>query len=229
MNHMRGLVSTAQALRQTFVTPLYKTTPGIVHPFKIHHGMQLRLFQHSRSLALREYRPPVKGPIRDEGIRAPTVQVVDADGDIQPPQSLSEVLESFNRNEYFLIQVSPGAPKQPPVCKIMNKLEYRNAEKAKEKAAKAAKQSVKQIELNWAIDGHDLAHRLKKLTTFLEKGRKVEIILTRKKHKRAPTVDEIKQVMQSVMDTTRAAGGTQVKEMEGEPGKRVMLTVKKSD
>jgi translation initiation factor IF-3 len=86
---------------------------------------------------------------------------------------------------------------------------------------------TKQIELNWAIDAHDLAHRLKQLTNFLEKGRKVEVIMKRKKAKRSPTVEEIKQVIQSVLDTTREAGGTQVKAMEGEPGKQVIITVKK--
>jgi translation initiation factor IF-3 len=35
------------------------------------------------------------------------------------------------------------------------------------------------------------------------------LLLTTKKRKRKPTVDEIKQVMQSVLDTIREAGGTQ--------------------
>ncbi|KAJ5717123.1 hypothetical protein N7488_002769 [Penicillium malachiteum] len=229
MKHMRGPVSTAQALRQTFLTPIHTTKTGLVQPSVLRNYLQLRTFHNSRPLAAGGPQPQAKVLIKDEGIRAPFVQIVNAEGDLEEPERLSDVLKSFDRNEFFLLQVSPGAPKQPPVCKILNKLEYRNNEKAKEKAAKAAKQSLKQIELNWAIDAHDLAHRLKQLTAFLEKGRKVEIILTRKKHKRAPTVDEIKHVMQSVLDTTREAGGTQVKAMEGEPGKRVMLTVKKAD
>ncbi|KAJ5917603.1 hypothetical protein N7466_011157 [Penicillium verhagenii] len=229
MNHTRGLMSTAQALRQTFLTPLKSSRFGLLQQSSLQNGRQLRFFQNSPSLALKVARAPVKGPIKDEEIRARTVQVVNSEGDLEPPEFLSDVLTTFDRTKYFLIQVSPGAFKKPPVCKVMNKLEYRNAEKAKEKAAKAAKQTFKQIELNWAIDAHDLEHRLKQLATFLEKGRKVEIVLTRKKHKRPPTVDEIKHVMQTVLDTTREAGGTQVKAMEGEPGKRVMLTVKKAD
>ncbi|KAJ5627898.1 hypothetical protein N7490_010126 [Penicillium lividum] len=229
MNHTRGLMSTAQALRQTFLTPLKSSRVGLLQPTALQNGLQLRYFQNTRCLALKIARPPVKGPIKDEEIRARTVQLVNSQGDLEEPELLDDVLASFDRNKFFLVQVSPGAFKKPPVCKILNKLEYRNSEKAKEKAAKAAKQSFKQIELNWAIDAHDLEHRLKQLTTFLEKGRKVEIVLTRKKHKRPPTVDEIKYVMQNVLDTTREAGGTQVKAMEGEPGKRVMLTVKKGD
>ncbi|KAJ5664084.1 hypothetical protein N7507_004815 [Penicillium longicatenatum] len=229
MNHTRGLISTAQALRQTFLAPFQSSRFSFIQPSVLQNGLQIRNFQHSRCLALHRPRPPVKGPIKDEEIRSQTVQVVNSAGDLDPPEFLSDVLETFDRKKYFLIQVSPGAFKKPPVCKVMDKLEYRNAEKAKEKAAKAAKQSLKQIELNWAIDAHDLEHRLKQLAAFLEKGRKVEIILTRKKHKRPPTVDEIKHVMQTVLDTTREAGATQVKAMEGEPGKRVLLTVKKGD
>lgn len=228
MNHMRGLVSTAQALRQTFLAPLSTTRVGIIQPLFVRHGFQLRKFQYSRPLAAANSpTPPAKDIIKDEGIRSPTIQLVNDEGDLQPPEKLKDVLGSFDRREFFLLQVAPGAPRQPPVCKIVNKLEYRNNEKAKDKAAKAAKKALKQIELNWAIDAHDLAHRLKQLTTFLDKGRKVEIILVRKKQKRPPTVEEIKHVMQSVLDTTREAGGTQVKAMEGEPGKRVLLTVKK--
>ncbi|KAJ6160586.1 hypothetical protein N7470_003982 [Penicillium chermesinum] len=115
----------------------------------------------------------------------------------------------------------------PPICKILNKLEYKAREKAKEKAAKASKKLLKEMEFNWAIDAHDLQHRLRQLASFVEKGRRVEILLTRKKHKRAPTVEEIKQVMQGVLDTVREAGGTQIKAMEGEPGKQVKITVQK--
>lgn len=171
--------------------------------------------------------PPAKSLIADEAIRAREVQLVDEAGDLEQPELLSTVLKSFDRRTFFLLQVSPGEPGQYPVCKILNKLEWRNHEKEKAKAAKAAKKLIKEMEFNWAIDAHDLQHRLRQLEKFLEKGRRVEILLTRKKHKRAPTVEEIKQVMQGVLDTVRAAGGTQTKAMEGEPGKQVKITVQK--
>ena len=115
------------------------------------------------------------------------------------------------------------------MCKIFNKKEVRATEKAKAKASRATKISVKSIELNWAIDAHDLSHRLKQLTTFLDKGRRVEVILTAKRHKRKATVDEIKHVMQRVLDTVREAGANQTKAMEGEPGKQVTFTVQKDN
>lgn len=70
---------------------------------------------------------------------------------------------------------------------------------------------------------------MKQLSDFLEKGRKVEIILTRKKGKRAPTPDEIKHVMTSVTETTQKANAILIKPVEGEPGHRVQMVVKKKD
>jgi translation initiation factor IF-3 len=229
MNHTRGLMSTAQALRQTFLTSL--RTPQLAllqsNPLRnvcpVQNGLQSRFIQHSPRLAFGEYN---KWP-SNEAIAGPYVQLVNEKNDLDPPVRLSQVLASFDHREWFLQQVGEGAPDKPPVCKILNKKETKVKEKARAKAAKASKVQTKKLELNWAIDAHDLKHRLGQLTNFLEKGAKVELVLTKKKGKRAATVDEIKHVMQSVMDTTKEIGGTQVKAMEGEPGKHVIITVKK--
>jgi translation initiation factor IF-3 len=111
----------------------------------------------------------------------------------------------------------------------VNRAALRESERAYAKAARAAKVSVKQMELNWAIDNNDLTHRLKQITAFLEKGCKVEIILLRKKGKRPPTVEEVKSVMDKVLQAVKDADAVQTKAMEGEPGRRLMLTVKKSE
>ncbi|KAJ5127108.1 hypothetical protein N7448_007887 [Penicillium atrosanguineum] len=226
MNHTRGLMSTAQALRRTFLAPL-RAPPSrsrtIQSSPEFQNGLQMRSLQHSRRLAFGDYN---KWP-SNEAIGGPYVQLVNKDNDLDPPIRLSQVLASFDHREWFLQQVSEGAPDRPPVCKILNKKETKIKEKARAKAAKATKIQTKKLELNWAIDAHDLKHRLGQLTTFLEKGAKVELVLTKKKGKRAATVDEIKHVMQSVMDTTKEIGGTQVKAMEGEPGKHVIITVRK--
>lgn len=226
MTHTRGLVSVAQALRRTFIAPLNTTRAGLVqsHIFRpIQYTPQVRYLQFSRRPSPADTD---KAPIND-AIKAPYVQLVNAENSLEPPIRLAKALASFDPREYFLIQVSEGAPGRPPVCKILNKKETREKEKAKAKAAKAAKVQVKQLEINWAIDAHDLAHRLKQLANFLDKGRRVEVVLTRKRGKRAATVEEIKHVMQSVLNTTRDLGATQVKAMEGEPGKHVIITVKK--
>lgn len=92
-----------------------------------------------------------------------------------------------------------------------------------------AKTSIKQIELNWSIDPHDLSHRLKKLPAFVDKGRTVEIILTRKRNKRMATADEIKQLMDTLRAAIEEANAHQTKPMDGEVGKTLTITVEKKN
>lgn len=228
MKHTRGLVSIGQALCRTFIAPINTSRTGLVHARflpPLRHELQRRSFHQSRPLAY----PDIDKFPTNEAINARYVQLVNEENNLEPPVRLSQVLASFDRQEFFLVQVAPAELDRPPICKILNRKETRDRERAKAKASKAAKVQTKQIELNWAIDAHDLEHRLKQLRNFLEKGRKVEIVLSRpkKRGKRAATVEEIKHVMQKVMDTTKECKATLVKAMEGEPGKHVVITVKK--
>ncbi|KAL3456896.1 translation initiation factor IF-3, C-terminal domain-containing protein [Aspergillus heterothallicus] len=238
MKHIRGLISATQALRQIFLVP--QTTPRARLASSAHTQLssQLRIFHSSCP------RPRYRGPnasepsnkpeeLKDEAIKAPYVRLVNENGSLDPPERLADILRSIERPENFVIQLSPKSRTgEPPVCKIVNRTLLREAERAAAKAAReaarASKVSVKQMELNWAIDNNDLTHRLKQITTFLEKGAKVEITLMRKKHKRLPTVEEVKSVIDKVLQTVKDAGAVQTKPMEGEPGKRLTIIVKKS-
>ena len=167
------------------------------------------------------------GPLENEEIPSDGIQVVGENGRLGPPEQLMDVLHSINRPKEFIVQVSPGGENGFPICKILNRRGVNDFIRSKEKAARLAKMGPKQVELNWAIDNHDLSHRLKQLSEFLEKGRKVEIILARKKGKRHPTDQEVENVMTSVTETIQKTGATQTKAQEGEPGKRVMISVQK--
>lgn len=100
--------------------------------------------------------------------------------------------------------------------------------KAKESQVKK-RGEPKKIELNWAIDRHDLSHRLKQMTSFLDKGRKVDISLVKKRGKRWPTEDEIKNLMDSVKQAIEEAGAIEHKPMEGDVGKILVMYVKRKD
>ncbi|KAL4782021.1 translation initiation factor IF-3, C-terminal domain-containing protein [Aspergillus varians] len=228
MKHMRGLVSISQALRQTFLVPQTLPRPQFFRCPPVQPSSQIRLRHwNPRNGPPNQAAKPEE--LKDEAIRADYIQIVNEDNKLDPPVRLTSVLSSIERPAHFVLQVAPGARDKPPICKIVNRRELRERERALTKAAQASKTSVKQIELNWAIDPHDLSHRLKQMTNFLEKGRQVEIILTRKKHKRTPTPEEVKNVMEKVLQAVKDAGAVQISPMEGEPGKRVMLTVKKKD
>ncbi|KAL1969311.1 hypothetical protein VTN77DRAFT_9503 [Rasamsonia byssochlamydoides] len=231
MKHLHGLVSTAQALRHAFLhTPQiqrlsFQRCQFIQRELRsrfIHYSGHRTAAQTAASTAQAK-----TGIIQNEAIESEIIQLVNENGSLDTPVRTNDVLRSLQRNEYTLVQVAPGTDDRPPVCKILSKKMLREHERAKAKAAHAAKTSTKQLELNWAIDQHDLSHRLKQLVSFLDKGRKVEIILTRKKGKRAPTADEVNHLMDSVMDTIEEANAVQVKPMEGQPGKHVLIVVKK--
>lgn len=172
------------------------------------------------------------GPLVNEEIPSNDIHVVGSDGKLGPPQRLLDVLASIDRSLDFLVQVSPGTHLQPlPVCKILNKKawrqETRDREKEKAKVARLTK-NVKQLELNWAIDSHDLSHRLRQLADFLNKGRRVEIVLVQKRRKRHPTNDEVNSLMASLTATLEETGAMHVKDAEGAPGHRMVMTIQKN-
>ncbi|KAL2841558.1 translation initiation factor IF-3, C-terminal domain-containing protein [Aspergillus pseudoustus] len=236
MKHIRGLVSTTQVLRWIFLAP--QTIPRAQCAYPIHNQISLQLRTFNSSCAHFRYRgpssaafgsPDMPEQLKDEAIGTQYIRLVNEDGSLDPPERLTNILRSIERPENFVLQLSPKSrTDEPPVCKIVNRALLRDMERASAKAARATKASVKQMELNWAIDNNDLTYRLKQITTFLDKGAKVEITLMRKKHKRPPTVEEVKSVIDKVLQTVKDAGALQTKPMEGEPGKRLTIVVKKN-
>lgn len=171
-------------------------------------------------------------PTNDE-IEADIIQMVKEDGGLDVPTRKSNVLYAMRRSEQILVQLDAGdiAAGRPAVCKIMPLDQFRDQERTKEKAARMAKHtaktSTKQIELNWSINPHDLSHRLKKISSFVDKGRTVEIVLTKKRAKRVATAEEIKQLMDRMRAAIEEANAHQTKPMEGEIGKTLTITIEK--
>ncbi|KAE8163316.1 translation initiation factor IF-3, C-terminal domain-containing protein [Aspergillus tamarii] len=230
MKHIRGFISTTQALRRTFLAPIETPRPQFLRTAFLPTFTQSRLLSIRRQPQQQDAQLQARArQVKDEEIRSEYIQLVNEDGKLDAPVRLHDALLKIERPDNFILQVSPGFRGRAPVCKVVNRLEMREQERAKAKAAHVSKNSIKQIELNWAIDAHDLSHRLKQLTNFLDKGRKVEVILTKKRGKRSPTVEEVKHVMDSVLQATKDANAMQVKPMEGEPGKHVVLAVKRKD
>ena len=92
----------------------------------------------------------------------------------------------------------------------------REAEKAKAKSARSSAVTVKTIELNWAIDGNDLSHRLQRIRDFLRKGHRVEVLMAAKRKGRKATEEEAR----GLVDRIRAAigeceGARESRPMEG--------------
>ncbi|OQO14720.1 hypothetical protein B0A48_00101 [Cryoendolithus antarcticus] len=145
-----------------------------------------------------------------------------------PPRTLRGVLATLDFKTHRLIQVSPDEPRNRdfiPVCKIVEKKdEYRREKLRKEaqkesKALQAKTNSVKTLELNWAIDGNDLSHRLDRVKVFLEEGRKVEIVVASKKKGRKATAAECEGLLGRVREVVDGVkGAREVKGFDGKMG-----------
>ncbi|KAK0915617.1 hypothetical protein LTR91_010735 [Friedmanniomyces endolithicus] len=112
-----------------------------------------------------------------------------------------------------------------PVCKIVSKKEQYDLERRKKSANKervkegSKAQSMKTLELNWAIDANDLQHRLDRIGEFLSEGRRVEVVLAAKKRGRKATVQECEQVVKKIEACVAGVEGASVmKALTGKMG-----------
>ncbi|KAK2755128.1 hypothetical protein FQN54_006657 [Arachnomyces sp. PD_36] len=230
MKHIRGLITTTKALQRTFLTPFFETQrPSWTRLQNIQLQNQRRLFYRgARNLPGTLRAPPKASPegmTVDEDIRARSIQLVDEEGSLESPTTVSYVLQTFERADNFLVQVAPETADKPAVCKIVNKKRLREQKREKEKSGRTKKQTMKQIELNWVIDAHDLAHRMKQLEEFLSKGRKVEIIMARKKGKRRATTEEALSLVSTVKEKIKEMGAMETKPMQGNPPSLTTMSV----
>jgi len=234
---MRGpkcLFNPAGAVRRAFMSPaLERAEPGeqmlrVLAP-SIYPRYQLRACASSpvrqampgmqngaRSVKLANGRMP-----RDDEITHRLVHVRQENGTLSDPVATHVVLSRLDRSAESLVVVAlpnPANEKGPryPICKIVNKKAAYAATVEKAKDRKKAIHS-KEVEVNWAIDPHDLEHRLMRLRKFLEKGYKVEVELQRKKRKRQATEDMAKEVLRKIEEAVGAVPGARhSKSREGE-------------
>ena len=166
---------------------------------------------------------------KDEEIGDGTVQLVQEDGSLAEPVSLRDALQSFDREKNFLVRVAPPGPDRFSVCKIVSKDTLRDQQRSKTKSKTTGSMAPKQLELNWAIDEHDLSHRLKQMESFLDKGRKVHLILNRKKGKRLATLDEAESLFNAVQQRIKDSGATEIKPVQGKLLRRLEFVLAKNE
>lgn len=167
----------------------------------------------------------------DNAITAPRVNFVDDQGRFFEDVATLDALSSFNKVTHHLVQVTPGKvdaagdpdPDHPPVCRVVSKMDLRAQHERKVEAArKQAKGTTgppqKNLELNWAIGGGDLKHRLNKLKEFLGEGRRVEVLLGPKKRGRKATPDEANAVYKAVLEAVDECKGAKEVKREGTIG-----------
>jgi translation initiation factor IF-3 len=224
MRSSRCAFSTAAALHHIFIAPIEhaRALPichfAITRAPKLHHASIRHI--SSTSLPTAKRRLP-----RDDEIKDYMVRIVSEGNKLSPPQYTSSVLNSLDRQNETLVMVAMPDPDPDtneasyPICRVQSKKVLREAEKARAKKKELPSATLKTIELNWAIDPHDLQHRLQRVKDFLSKGWRVDVVMAGKKRGRKATPEEMKAVVEKIRETTKEVEGSKEwRDMEGSLG-----------
>ena len=215
------MFNTAAALHRVFIAPIERSNIAVLQ-----HGSRnafpraapapklLLLSHQTRSYA---QEAPKKSRLpRDDEIKSWSVSLVNEDGKLEEPRSTQDILSTLDRKIQSLVVVAAGEPGVPPICKIMDRKAMRDAEKAQQKKARSTAVTTKTIELNWAIDGNDLKHRLERIREFLGKGHRVEVLMAAKRKGRKATEEEGKKLLERIRGVIEEVeGARESKPMEG--------------
>lgn len=118
-----------------------------------------------------------KQPRLNEAIRAPSLRVIDADGNSLGVLSRVEALRAAEAAGLDLVEISPDA--RPPVVKIVDwgKYNYQRTKQLQKNKRNTKATEVKQMRFGLKISDHDLGVKLRKITDFLHEGHKVKIMV----------------------------------------------------
>jgi len=139
------------------------------------------LFDDHRRLSIARPRKPMQptkeGPRVNEDIKARSICVVDAEGNMSDPITVREGIEMAAEVGLDLVEVAPNA--EPPVCKLIDygKFKYEQSKKQNEAKKKQKVIEVKEIKLRPNIDIHDYNVKLRAAQKFLGGGDKVKVTL----------------------------------------------------
>lgn len=243
--HIQQAASPIKALYSIFIQPTLSTSRNAAlrtaQP-QLHHIPHLQTPSHTRAFTTSPTRligqktrtqrtaREVREQKWNEEIKARDIYLVDPVTNllVEEPVSRFATLRGLDLKTERLVQLSPDDPEDPdfiPVCKIVNKKEAADAERRKKaqnketKQAAAKERSVKTVELNWAIDANDLAHRLGKVRGFLEEGRKVEFVFASKRRGRKATMAECQGMLDQIRKLADGVSGArESQEFEGKMG-----------
>ncbi len=114
---------------------------------------------------------------RNYSIRAPKLRVIDEEGNQVGVLSKEEAIKAAQERELDLVEISPNA--NPPVAKIVDwgKYSYQRTKKLQQTKKKSKSSDLKQMRLGLKIGDHDLEVKLRKITSMLEEGHKVKVMV----------------------------------------------------
>lgn len=171
--------------------------------------------------------------VLDEDI--PTRQVLVRNketGKLDPPQTLIAVLSTIDRDTQ-VVRALATPEDGPAVVEVVAKSALTERLKNKEIAAMESARATrakkpKQIEVNWAMSSNDLQMKLRQLRDFVDKGKRVEVLLASRKRQRKATQEEAELVVDEIRKTiSEIEGCKEVAPMEGKIGGQAVIVVQK--
>jgi translation initiation factor IF-3 len=121
--------------------------------------------------------PQKEGPLSNEDISSPEVQVIGAEGENKGVMRTRDAIAEAQSEGFDLVVISPNAT--PPVAKFLDLGRFKYA--AQKKAAEARKKQkvieVKEIQLRPNIDTHDFDTKMKAVSKFLGEGDRVKVTM----------------------------------------------------
>ncbi|KAK4049006.1 hypothetical protein OIV83_004367 [Microbotryomycetes sp. JL201] len=151
--------------------------------------------------------------IKDEQIPYQQVVLVDPEtSGLMAPASLRSILAALDRTRFSILLVD--GQHDPPICKILDKKQQYEQQRAKDKAKKQAANApgatgsgqAKEVQLTWSTTLHDLGHKLNKAKDMLAKGSRVTVIIKDKKGAERPTQQAKTQLFANVEQTLQDHG-----------------------
>jgi translation initiation factor IF-3 len=126
---------------------------------------------------MRPVTPQKEGPLSNEDIASPEVQLIDAEGTNKGAFRTRDALAMAQELGLDLVVISPNAT--PPVAKILDLGRFKFA--AQKKASEARKRQkvieVKEIQMRPNIDTHDYETKMKAVNRFLDEGDRVKVTM----------------------------------------------------
>ncbi len=108
-------------------------------------------------------------------IRVPKVRLIGKDGSQVGIVNTTDALTQAEQEGLDLVEISPNAA--PPVCKIIDygKFRYQMTKKERDQKKGQHQAKLKEVKFKPNIDEHDIQVKVKRASSFIEKGNKVRI------------------------------------------------------
>ena len=120
------------------------------------------------------------GPLANRDIRAPRIQLIDAEGKNHGEIDTSEALAMAEEAGMDLVVIAGNAHNDElPVCKIVDlgRMKYQTQKKQAEARKKQKIIEIKEIKVRPGIDIHDYEVKMRSVRRFFEEGDKVKVTL----------------------------------------------------